>query len=190
MRLRRSLALNFLGVFAIHGLLIYSSMDFKKTYIGPPSHDPIRVSLAVEKLSRTNKNIVESKYMMERSFLKNVSMKKTGEFKSQELYLETTESFEFRELDIQIKQGSELPKPHYPLLSKRLKEQGDVLVRACILGDVSRNTVTIYRSSGHQRLDQSALDAVKRWKDAVMMRFQPSILRCYQIPIRFQLTGE
>jgi len=122
--------------------------------------------------------------------LKNVSMKKTGEFKSQELYLETTESFEFRELDIQIKQGSELPKPHYPLLSKRLKEQGDVLVRACILGDVSRNTVTIYRSSGHQRLDQSALDAVKRWKDAVMMRFQPSILRCYQIPIRFQLTGE
>lgn len=127
---------------------------------------------------------------MERSFLKNVSMKKTGEFKSQELYLETTESFEFRELDIQIKQGSELPKPHYPLLSKRLKEQGDVLVRACILGDVSRNTVTIYRSSGHQRLDQSALDAVKRWKDAVMMRFQPSILRCYQIPIRFQLTGE
>jgi TonB family protein len=128
--------------------------------------------------------------MMERSFLKNVSMKKTGEFKSQELYLETTESFEFRELDIQIKQGSELPKPHYPLLSKRLKEQGDVLVRACILGDVSRNTVTIYRSSGHQRLDQSALDAVKRWKDAVMMRFQPSILRCYQIPIRFQLTGE
>jgi hypothetical protein len=39
-------------------------------------------------------------------------------------------------------------------------------------------------------LDQSALDAVKRWKDAVMMRFQPSILRCYQIPIRFQLTGE
>jgi TonB family protein len=128
--------------------------------------------------------------MMERSFLKNASMKETGEFKSQELYLETTESFEFRELDIQIKQGSELPKPHYPLLSKRLKEQGDVLVRACILGDVSRNTVTIYRSSGHQRLDQSALDAVKRWKDAVMMRFQPSILRCYQIPIRFQLTGE
>jgi TonB family protein len=128
--------------------------------------------------------------MMERSFLKNVSMKETGEFKSQELYLETTESFEFRELDIQIKQGSELPKPHYPLLSKRLKEQGDVLVRACILGDVSRNTVTIYRSSGHQRLDQSALYAVKRWKDAVMMRFQPSILRCYQIPIRFQLTGE
>jgi TonB family protein len=117
-------------------------------------------------------------------------MKETGEFKSQELYLETTESFEFRELDIQIEQGSELPKPHYPLLSKRLKEQGDVLVRACILGDVSRNTVTIYRSSGHQRLDQSALDAVKRWKDAVMMRFQPSILRCYQIPIRFQLTGE
>jgi protein TonB len=64
------------------------------------------------------------------------------------------------------------------------------LVRACILGDVSRNTVTIYKSSGYQRLDQSALDAVKRWKHVVMMRLQPSILRCYQIPIRFRLTGK
>ena len=46
MRLRRSLALNFLGVFAIHGLLIYSSMDFKKTYIGPLGHNLIQVSSA------------------------------------------------------------------------------------------------------------------------------------------------
>ena len=190
MRLRKSLALNFLSVFAIHGLLIFASMNFKKTYIGPSSYDPIQVSLAAEKLSSTNKNINESKSMMKNSFLKNVSMKETGGLKSQELHLEISQSFEFKELDIQIEQGSELPKPHYPLLSKRLKEQGDVLVRACILGDVSRNTVTIYKSSGHQRLDQSALDAVKRWKDAVMMRLQPSILRCYQIPIRFRLTSE
>ncbi len=190
MGLRRSLALNFLSVIAIHGLLIYSSMDFKKTYIGPSSHDPIQVSLAVEKSSRANKNIDESKPMMERSFLKNVNIKETRESKSQELHLENTQSFEFGEIDTQIEQGSELPKPHYPLLSKRLKEQGDVLVRACILGDVSRNTVTIYKSSGYQRLDQSALDAVKRWKHVVMMRLQPSILRCYQIPIRFRLTGK
>jgi len=190
MRLRRSLALNFLSVVAIHGLLIYSLMDFKKTYIGPSSHDPIQVSLAAEKSSRINKSIDENQSMMESRFLKNVSIKEAGEFKSQELHLETSQSFEFGEIDIQIEQRSELPKPHYPLLSKRLKEQGDVLVRACIVRDESRNTLTIYKSSGHHRLDQSALDAVKRWKDVIMMRLQPSTLRCYQIPIRFRLTSE
>ena len=46
MRLRKSLALNFLSVVALHGLLIYSSMDFKKTYIGSLSHNPIQVSTA------------------------------------------------------------------------------------------------------------------------------------------------
>ena len=177
----------------MHCVLIYALTDLKKTYIEPSFHHPIKLSFAEEK-SRMNNAVNQGKLMIEKGILRNDTIKVHEDVRSQRAYLDSFKPMEFGEFDIQIEEVSDmpnsLPKPHYPLISKRLKEQGDVLVRACILADGKRNTVTIHKSSGHHRLDQSALDAVKRWKELLTIGFQPLISRCYRIPVRFRLTSE
>jgi protein TonB len=54
-------------------------------------------------------------------------------------------------------------QPLYPLVSARLREQGDVVVAVLIdeLGHVS--SAEVAQSSGFRRLDQSVVDAIRRW---------------------------
>ena len=52
-----------------------------------------------------------------------------------------------------------IPQLDYPLASKRLREQGVVLVRALIDTRGVPKQVVLQRSSGHARLDQAALRA-------------------------------
>ncbi|HXD41569.1 MAG TPA: TonB family protein [Ramlibacter sp.] len=52
------------------------------------------------------------------------------------------------------------PAPAYPAISKRLGEQGKVLVRVLIGADGAPQTAEVKRSSGYDRLDRSAIDYV------------------------------
>lgn len=70
--------------------------------------------------------------------------------------------------------GSELsvvchhrPAPAYPPLSRRLEETGEVLVRVELADDGGVAAARIERSSGHQRLDDAALAAVRGWRCSV-----------------------
>lgn len=56
------------------------------------------------------------------------------------------------------------PRPAYPALSRRLGEQGKVVVRVLIGIDGKAEQVEIRRSSGYDRLDQSALATVRSWR--------------------------
>ena len=56
------------------------------------------------------------------------------------------------------------PKPAYPLMSKRLGEQGKVIVRVYIGADGIPQRAEIGKSSGYDRLDQAAISSVMRWK--------------------------
>jgi len=58
------------------------------------------------------------------------------------------------------------PVPEYPNLSKRLEEQGTVLLHMHLLADGSVGEVRLHRSSGFVRLDNSALAASKTLKFA------------------------
>jgi periplasmic protein TonB len=60
------------------------------------------------------------------------------------------------------------PKPAYPRLSIRYGEQGEALCRLEIDAEGRVVGAKIARSSGHARLDEAALSAVKRW------RFEPA----------------
>jgi len=60
------------------------------------------------------------------------------------------------------------PKPTYPRLSIRYGEQGEALCRLEIDAEGRVIGAKIARSSGHARLDEAALSAVKRW------RFEPA----------------
>jgi protein TonB len=53
------------------------------------------------------------------------------------------------------------PVPRYPPASRRAREEGEVLVRVLIGIDGRPNEVRILRSSGHARLDDAAIEAVR-----------------------------
>ena len=55
------------------------------------------------------------------------------------------------------------PEPIYPPVSRRLGEHGRVELDIYILADGSVGEIKLKRSSGYDRLDQSAMDAVRRW---------------------------
>jgi len=54
--------------------------------------------------------------------------------------------------------------PPYPPLSKRLGEQGKVVVRVFIDTDGTATQAEVRTSSGYDRLDQTALKTVQAWK--------------------------
>ncbi|MER1966399.1 energy transducer TonB [Castellaniella sp. GW247-6E4] len=53
------------------------------------------------------------------------------------------------------------PSPIYPRLSERRGEQGRVVLRVLISPQGGVADVTVHRSSGHSRLDQAAIDAMR-----------------------------
>ena len=56
------------------------------------------------------------------------------------------------------------PPPGYPRISRRMGEQGTVVVRVFIGTDGNATQAEIRTSSGYDRLDQTALKTVQAWK--------------------------
>ena len=79
------------------------------------------------------------------------------------------------------------PKPPYPPLSKRLNEQGKVLVRVLIGLDGTAQKAEIKQSSGFDRLDQSALATVLRWRYVPGKRAGVPEAMWFNVPINFVL---
>jgi protein TonB len=80
------------------------------------------------------------------------------------------------------------PAPAYPPAARRLREQGEVLLSVYILPDGSVGEIRLKRSSGHARLDRSALEAVKRWRYVPASRGGEPIPYWYVQPIAFVLN--
>lgn len=80
------------------------------------------------------------------------------------------------------------PAPAYPNLSRRLKEQGTVLLEVLIVADGSVGEVRIKQSSGFQRLDDTAVKAVKRWRYTPARRGAETIDYWYLQPVEFSLN--
>jgi protein TonB len=75
----------------------------------------------------------------------------------------------------------------YPPLSRRLREQGRVLLDVYILADGSVGELKLRQSSGFARLDEAALDAVRRWRYAPARRGNEPIPYWYVQPVAFAL---
>lgn len=81
------------------------------------------------------------------------------------------------------------PAPQYPSLSRRLREQGKVLLELLILANGSVGEVRVKTSSGYKRLDKAALDAVKVWRYVPAKRGGLAIPYRYLQPIEFSLAN-
>jgi len=79
------------------------------------------------------------------------------------------------------------PKPAYPPISKRLGEQGKVVVRVLIGVDGVAQRAEIRQSSGFDRLDQAALTTVQRWRYVPGKRGGVAEAMWFNVPINFVL---
>ncbi|MDO8904709.1 energy transducer TonB [Hydrogenophaga sp.] len=79
------------------------------------------------------------------------------------------------------------PAPAYPALSRRLGEQGKVVVRVFIEASGSATRAEIGSSSGYERLDQTALQTVQRWRYVPGKRNGVPEAMWFNVPITFVL---
>lgn len=82
------------------------------------------------------------------------------------------------------------PKPNYPGLSRRLHEEGTVVLRIYVSPQGAPERVELNKSSGYARLDQSALETIKQhWKFVPARRGDTPVGGWVLVPIAFTLQG-
>lgn len=81
------------------------------------------------------------------------------------------------------------PAPAYPSISRRLGEQGKVLLSVQVTADGVAGSVELQTSSGSTRLDQAALEAVKKWRFVPAKRGGQAASASVIVPVRFSIEG-
>lgn len=81
------------------------------------------------------------------------------------------------------------PKPAYPPISRRMREEGKVLMRVFVEADGRPGRVEIQSSSGSPRLDQAASSAVSRWKFIPARQGSDAVAAWVLVPIVFKLES-
>lgn len=81
------------------------------------------------------------------------------------------------------------PAPAYPAISYRLGEQGRVELRVHVTADGRADAVELIRSSGYERLDQAAREAVQGWRFAPARQDGGAVAAWVRVPLRFSLKS-
>ena len=87
-----------------------------------------------------------------------------------------------------IPQYGRNPLPIYPSLARKMGHEGVVLLAAEILSDGHVGQLVVKKSSGFPTLDQSALDAVKRWKFIPAKWMGKAVSAWVDVPVKFRLS--
>jgi protein TonB len=87
-----------------------------------------------------------------------------------------------------IPQYGSNPLPVYPSLARKMSHEGVVLLAAEILSDGRVGQLVVKKSSGFPALDQSALDAVKRWKFIPARWMGKAVSAWVDVPVKFRLS--
>jgi protein TonB len=79
------------------------------------------------------------------------------------------------------------PAPSYPLLSRRLGEAGKVLLRVQVTAHGTAERVQVAQSCGFSRLDEAAVEAVRKWRFVPARRGEEAVAAEVLVPIVFRL---
>ncbi len=80
------------------------------------------------------------------------------------------------------------PAPPYPGMSRRLGEEGRVLLRVRVSAEGLPTQVEVAQSSGFPRLDAAAREAVLGWKFVPARQGERAIVASVNVPIAFKLN--
>lgn len=81
------------------------------------------------------------------------------------------------------------PKPAYPAISRRMGEEGKVVLRVQVAASGLPTEVSLHAGSGSPRLDQVALETVRRWRFVPARLGDEAIAASVLVPIVFSLKG-
>jgi protein TonB len=81
------------------------------------------------------------------------------------------------------------PKPPYPSLSRRMREEGRVVLRVLVTAEGAAGDVEVRASSGSARLDESALRTVRQWKFIPARRGHAPVQSWVLVPVIFKLES-
>lgn len=82
------------------------------------------------------------------------------------------------------------PGPVYPVVSRRQREQGVVMLKVLVSPQGAPEQVQLEKSSGYPALDSAALDVVKkRWKFAPAKQGDKAVSAWVAIPLSFELKN-
>jgi protein TonB len=81
------------------------------------------------------------------------------------------------------------PPPAYPRISRRLGEQGKVLLRVRVNTDGTVAQLSVRQTSGFDRLDQAALKTVKNWRFVPARQGGRVVPAWVVVPVSFSLKG-
>lgn len=81
------------------------------------------------------------------------------------------------------------PAPAYPPLSRRMREEGKVMLRVFVTDEGTAGTIELSASSGSARLDAAARNAVSRWRFVPAKQDGRNIDAWVVVPIIFKLEG-
>lgn len=81
------------------------------------------------------------------------------------------------------------PPPRYPPDSRSAGEAGRVLLRVRVTAEGRAESVEIAASSGHARLDDAALAAVRRWRFVPAQQAGAPVAATVTVPILFKLES-
>ncbi len=80
------------------------------------------------------------------------------------------------------------PAPDYPTASRRHTEQGRVLLKVLVTANGEAENVQIEKSSGYDRLDNAAIEAVKKWQFIPAKKAGQTLSAFVLVPVKFSLN--
>jgi protein TonB len=78
-------------------------------------------------------------------------------------------------------------RPAYPILARMRGYEGMVLLAVEVMADGRPGEIRVKKSSGYALLDESALNAVQRWRFEPARRMNTPLAMTVEVPVRFYL---
>ena len=79
------------------------------------------------------------------------------------------------------------PPPAYPAMSRRLREEGRVLLLVRVSPQGHAESVQVRQTSGFERLDEAGLAAVRQWRFVPARRGDEPVAATVLVPLEFKL---
>jgi periplasmic protein TonB len=81
------------------------------------------------------------------------------------------------------------PKPAYPLAARRMGEEGTVLLHVRVSAEGLPARIEVRTSSGSERLDDAARNAVAQWRFVPARQGEESVAAWVLVPLVFRMNG-
>jgi protein TonB len=82
------------------------------------------------------------------------------------------------------------PQPPYPIIARQRNWTGKVILNVEVLAEGRCGAVNVFRTSGHEVLDNAAIAAVKTWRFTPATRTGRAVTQWARVPVDFSLEDD